>query len=103
MEGCQGKSKLRQHGCRHCFESHGLTSPTSLNTLSREATIDSPASLTDADRLRYLKDLREIALRERCNVHAYVLMTKSRVSADHARSQRPGFMLDVHTGAALGE
>ena len=30
---------------------------------------------TDPDRVRYLQDLREIALREHCNVHAYVLMT----------------------------
>jgi len=34
-----------------------------------------PCFFTDADRLRYLHDLREIALREACLVHAYVLMT----------------------------
>lgn len=30
---------------------------------------------TDADRHGYLQNLREIALREHCRVHAYVLMT----------------------------
>ena len=34
-----------------------------------------PCSFTDVDRARYLQDLREIALREGCNVHAFVLMT----------------------------
>ena len=34
-----------------------------------------PCFFTDVDRMRYLQDLREIALREGCNVHAYVLMT----------------------------
>lgn len=34
-----------------------------------------PCFFTDVDRVRYLQDLREIALREGCNVHAYVLMT----------------------------
>ncbi len=34
-----------------------------------------PCFFTDADRHRYLQDLREIALREGCAVHAYVLMT----------------------------
>jgi len=34
-----------------------------------------PCFFTDIDRVRYLQDLREIAMREGCNVHAYVLMT----------------------------
>lgn len=34
-----------------------------------------PCFFTDVDRVRYLQDLREIALREGCAVHAYVLMT----------------------------
>ena len=34
-----------------------------------------PCFFTDVDRVRYLQDLREIAMREGCNVHAYVLMT----------------------------
>lgn len=34
-----------------------------------------PCFFIDADRVRYLQDLREIALREKCAVHAYVLMT----------------------------
>lgn len=34
-----------------------------------------PCFFTDADRHCYLQNLREIALRERCQVHAYVLMT----------------------------
>lgn len=34
-----------------------------------------PCFFTDAHRHRYLQDLREIALREGCTVHAYVLMT----------------------------
>lgn len=34
-----------------------------------------PCFFTDADRHRYLQGLKEIALRERCAVHAYVLMT----------------------------
>jgi putative transposase len=34
-----------------------------------------PCFFTDVDRVRYLQDLREIAIREGCNVHAYVLMT----------------------------
>lgn len=34
-----------------------------------------PCFFTDADRHRYLRDLKEIALREHCDVHAYVLMT----------------------------
>lgn len=34
-----------------------------------------PCFFTDIDRIRYLDDLREITLRERCVVHAYVLMT----------------------------
>lgn len=34
-----------------------------------------PCFFTDADRHCYLQNLREIALRDRCQVHAYVLMT----------------------------
>ena len=34
-----------------------------------------PTFFADADRLRYLTDLNEIALRAGCSVHAYVLMT----------------------------
>ena len=34
-----------------------------------------PCFFTDIDRVRYLQDLRDIARREYCNVHAYVLMT----------------------------
>ena len=34
-----------------------------------------PCFFTDMDRVRYLQELREIALREGCGVHAYVLMT----------------------------
>lgn len=34
-----------------------------------------PCFFTDLDRVRYLQDLREIAMREGCNAHAYVLMT----------------------------
>ena len=34
-----------------------------------------PCSFTDTDRVGYPQSLREIALREGCNVHAYVLMT----------------------------
>ena len=34
-----------------------------------------PCFFTDVDRVRYLQDLREVSLREGCNVHAYVLMT----------------------------
>ncbi len=34
-----------------------------------------PCFFADADRQRYLQDLKEIALREGCAVHAYVLMT----------------------------
>jgi Transposase and inactivated derivatives len=34
-----------------------------------------PCFFADLDRVRYLQDLREISLREGCNVHAYVLMT----------------------------
>lgn len=34
-----------------------------------------PCFFTDIDRVRYLQVLREIALREKCAVHAYVLMT----------------------------
>jgi putative transposase len=34
-----------------------------------------PCFFTDVDRVRYLQELREIALREGCQVHAYVLMT----------------------------
>ena len=34
-----------------------------------------PCFFNDIDRVRYLQELREIALRERCSVHAYVLMT----------------------------
>jgi putative transposase len=33
-----------------------------------------PCFFTDADRLRYLQELKEIVLREACLVHAYVLM-----------------------------
>ena len=34
-----------------------------------------PCFFTDTDRLRYLQDLRELALALDCHVHAYVLMT----------------------------
>jgi len=34
-----------------------------------------PCFFTEMDRTRYLQDLRDIARRESCNVHAYVLMT----------------------------
>ncbi len=34
-----------------------------------------PGFFTDADRLRYLADLRELSLATGCRVHAYVLMT----------------------------
>jgi putative transposase len=34
-----------------------------------------PCFFADADRIRYLQDLRDIARREYCSVHAYVLMT----------------------------
>ena len=34
-----------------------------------------PCFFTDVDRMRYRQDLREIALREGCNVHAYIFMT----------------------------
>lgn len=34
-----------------------------------------PCFFADADRHCYLQNLREIALREHCEVHAYVLMT----------------------------
>lgn len=34
-----------------------------------------PCFFADIDRVRYLQDLREISLREGCDVHAYVLMT----------------------------
>lgn len=34
-----------------------------------------PCFFTDIDRVRYLDELREIAFRENCAVHAYVLMT----------------------------
>jgi putative transposase len=34
-----------------------------------------PCFFADVDRQRYLQDLKEIALREGCSVHAYVLMT----------------------------
>ena len=34
-----------------------------------------PCFFTDADYLRYRNDLRDIALREGCAIHAYVLMT----------------------------
>jgi putative transposase len=34
-----------------------------------------PCFFNDIDRVRYLQELREIALREHCSVHAYVLMT----------------------------
>jgi putative transposase len=34
-----------------------------------------PCFFADVDRQRYLQDLKEIALREGCAVHAYVLMT----------------------------
>ncbi|HET6432657.1 transposase [Dyella sp.] len=34
-----------------------------------------PCFFTDADRHCYLQNLKEIALREHCQVHAYVLMT----------------------------
>jgi putative transposase len=34
-----------------------------------------PCFFTDVDRVRYLQDLRDIAKRECCSVHAYVLMT----------------------------
>jgi putative transposase len=34
-----------------------------------------PCLFADADYLRYRSDLREVAMREGCAVHAYVLMT----------------------------
>ncbi|MEO5829123.1 MAG: transposase, partial [Rhodanobacter sp.] len=34
-----------------------------------------PCFFQDIDRVRYLDELREICLREGCDVHAYVLMT----------------------------
>lgn len=34
-----------------------------------------PCFFKDVDRIRYLDDLCEITLQERCAVHAYVLMT----------------------------
>ena len=34
-----------------------------------------PCFFQDIDRIRYLQDLREVALAEQCAVHAYVLMT----------------------------
>jgi putative transposase len=34
-----------------------------------------PCFFNDVDRIRYLRDLRDIARREYCSVHAYVLMT----------------------------
>lgn len=34
-----------------------------------------PCFFTDLDRIRYLQDLRDIARREYCSIHAYVLMT----------------------------
>ncbi len=34
-----------------------------------------PCFFNDVDRERYLQELRELALREHCAVHAYVLMT----------------------------
>jgi putative transposase len=34
-----------------------------------------PCFFADADYLRYRTDLRDIALREGCTIHAYVLMT----------------------------
>ncbi len=34
-----------------------------------------PCFFSDVDRERYLQELRELALREHCAVHAYVLMT----------------------------
>ena len=34
-----------------------------------------PCFFADADYLRYRSDLREVAMREGCAVHAYVLMT----------------------------
>ena len=34
-----------------------------------------PCFFADIDRIRYLQDLRDIASREHCRVHAYVLMT----------------------------
>jgi putative transposase len=55
-----------------------------------------PCLLTDADRLRYRQDLRKIALRAGCNVHAYVLMTH------HVHLfQRPGLARAAVLGAAL--
>jgi putative transposase len=34
-----------------------------------------PCFFAEVDQQRYLQDLKEIALREGCSVHAYVLMT----------------------------
>ncbi len=34
-----------------------------------------PCFFTDADRLRYLADLRELSQATGCRVHAYILMT----------------------------
>ena len=57
-----------------CLANHDSISPTFPSTLCRGATIGSPASLPTPI-VCALQDLREIALRKRCNVHAYVLMT----------------------------
>lgn len=45
------------------------------STLSSAGNDRQPCFFTDVDRVRYLQDLREITSREKCAVHAYVLMT----------------------------
>ena len=64
-----------------------------------------PCFFTDVERVRYLQDLREIALREGCAVHAYVLMTNHvhLLMTPTAAGQITRVMQSVHSGPCFAD